>query len=416
VEEFKMVRMTVLCLSMAVLAQLMPQGCPLTPADKPPDAERRSILTAASAPTTAAVGETITLTATAASDVEGGALAYSWIQTAGPGVQILNANQPTASFVAPSLASDATLTFAVMTANERGDAGRANISVLVQADPDYGQDQSGTTASGAPIARAGPDRDVTEAVLVTLDASNSRGDSLTYEWEQTSGTNVELTDADQVKATFTAPAFEIGETNELEFTLTVRDRRGRSSQDTLVLTVIEGTGAEPTPHVLLHTSMGDIRLELDRTKAPTTVNNFLQYVEDGFYDGTIFHRVIPDFVVQGGGFEPGLVEKETRDPITNESNNGLSNTRGTVAMARTSDPNSATSQFYINLKDNSGTLDYQSPSSPGYAVFGTVTAGMDVVDAIAAVETGSQGGMQDVPVEDVILIEARRVAKSASSD
>jgi peptidyl-prolyl cis-trans isomerase B (cyclophilin B) len=410
-----MVRMTVMCLAAGVLAQLLPQGCPLVPLDKPANAERRSILTSASAPETAAVGETVTLTATAAADVDGGALAYSWLQMAGPGVQILNANQSTASFVAPSLASDATLAFAVSTTNERGDVGRANASVLVQADPNYGQDQLGPSASGAPVARAGPDREVTEAVLVTLDGTNSRGDSLTYQWEQTSGTTVELTDADTARATFTAPAFEIGGTNEVGFKLTVRDRRGRSSQDSLMLTVIEGTGAEPKPHVLLHTSMGDITLELDRTKAPITVNNFLQYVKDGFYDGTVFHRVIPDYIIQGGGFEPGLVEKETRDPITSESNNGLSNTRGTIAMARTSDPNSATSQFFINVKDNVG-LDYKSATSPGYAVFGTVTSGLDVVDAIAAVETESRGGMQDVPVEDVLLIEARRVTAQAAGD
>ncbi|MBS1223205.1 MAG: hypothetical protein H6R23_2825, partial [Proteobacteria bacterium] len=139
-----MVRMTVLCLATGMLAQVMPEGCTLGQTDKPPDTERRSILTGASAPETAEVGEMVTLTATAAADVDGGALAYAWLQTGGPGVQILNANQAAASFVAPSLAQDATLAFAVTTANERGDVGRAKVSVLVQADPNYGSGDSST--------------------------------------------------------------------------------------------------------------------------------------------------------------------------------------------------------------------------------------------------------------------------------
>ncbi len=407
-----MVRMTVLCLAAVSLAQILPQGCPLGPSgNNTSPTQRLTIETTAEAPESAQVGETVELSATASADVEGGAMAYAWLQTAGPGVQIQGANQPSATFVAPSLASDAALRFIVTTTNERGDAGRAQASVLVQADPDHGSDDGSTGGSGAPVARAGPDRQVTEAELATLDASNSRGDGLSYLWTQVSGTVVTLTGPDTVRATFTAPAFVAGAANQLEFSLRVRDSRGRSASDTVVLTVIEGTGADPTPQVLLHTSMGDITVELDRAKAPVTVNNFLQYVKDKFYDGTIFHRVKPDFVIQGGGFDADLVEKETRDPIANESNNGLSNTRGTIAMARTTDPNSATSQFYINLTDNSGTLDYRSSSSPGYAVFGTVVSGMDVVDAIAAVATGSEGGMQDVPLEDVLLIEARRVAE-----
>lgn len=162
--------------------------------------------------------------------------------------------------------------------------------------------------------------------------------------------------------------------------------------------------------VTLHTNYGDIAVELYNDKAPATVENFLRYVDAGFFDNTIFHRVIDGFMVQGGGFEPGMVQKETFDPIKNEANNGLSNTRGTLAMARTNDPHSATAQFFINVKDNEF-LDFQSESMQGwgYCVFAEVTDGMDVVDKIKNVKTGTSGFHQDVPVEDVVL---ERVSKS----
>lgn len=156
--------------------------------------------------------------------------------------------------------------------------------------------------------------------------------------------------------------------------------------------------------VKLHTSMGTIVLELDKEKAPITAENFLNYARDGFYNGTIFHRVIDGFMIQGGGMEPGMKEKPTRDPIKNEADNGLSNLRGTIAMARTPDPNSASSQFFINVKDNHF-LDFKAPTPDGwgYCVFGRVVDGMDVVDAIKAVETTSQGPHQDVPKDDVVI-------------
>ena len=153
--------------------------------------------------------------------------------------------------------------------------------------------------------------------------------------------------------------------------------------------------------VTLHTTLGDITIEFFPDQAPTTVQNFLQYVEDGFFDGTIFHRVIPGFMVQGGGFAADMRQKPTRDPIANEADNGLKNTRGTLAMARTSDVNSATAQFFINLSDNPF-LDHGARDF-GYAVFGRVSEGMDVVDAIARVKTGSHGGHQDVPVEPITV-------------
>ncbi|EQC45562.1 peptidylprolyl isomerase [Bacteriovorax sp. Seq25_V] len=156
--------------------------------------------------------------------------------------------------------------------------------------------------------------------------------------------------------------------------------------------------------VLMKTTKGDIELELFDTKAPITVKNFLSYVNDGFYNGTIFHRVIDNFMIQGGGFDINLKQKDTKAPIKNEATNGISNTNGTIAMARTSVVDSATAQFFINVKDNtfldnSGT----SPSQYGYAVFGKVTKGMSVVNAIKKVQTSRNGGMGDVPVQNIII-------------
>jgi peptidyl-prolyl cis-trans isomerase B (cyclophilin B) len=156
--------------------------------------------------------------------------------------------------------------------------------------------------------------------------------------------------------------------------------------------------------IRMQTNHGTIELELDHDKAPKTVANFEQYVKDGFFDGTIFHRVINGFMIQGGGFEPGMKQKPTREPIINEAANGLSNLTGTIAMARTNDPHSATAQFFINVADNKF-LDHTSPSGQGwgYTVFGKVTNGMDVVNSIKEVTTGNSGGHQDVPVEDVVI-------------
>jgi len=159
--------------------------------------------------------------------------------------------------------------------------------------------------------------------------------------------------------------------------------------------------------VKLHTNHGIITLELDAEKAPKTVENFLQYVRDGFFDGTIFHRVIDGFMIQGGGFEPGMMQKPTRSPIKNEADNGLANAVGTIAMARTNDPHSATAQFFINVKDNAA-LDYKSstPQGWGYAVFGKVIDGMEVVDKIRQVPTGAGGPgnrFSDVPATPVVL-------------
>jgi peptidyl-prolyl cis-trans isomerase B (cyclophilin B) len=167
--------------------------------------------------------------------------------------------------------------------------------------------------------------------------------------------------------------------------------------------------ADPAAHpqVTLTTSQGTITIELYPDKAPVTVRNFLDYVKSGFYDNTVFHRVIPEFMIQGGGFEPGMRQKTTQAPIKNESANGLSNARGTLAMARTSDPDSASSQFFINLKDNSFLDKAQARDRVGYCVFATVVQGMDVVDKIAAVSTGNRSGHQNVPLADVVVQSAR---------
>jgi peptidyl-prolyl cis-trans isomerase B (cyclophilin B) len=159
--------------------------------------------------------------------------------------------------------------------------------------------------------------------------------------------------------------------------------------------------------VILHTNKGDITLELDNAKAPVTVKNFLEYVNSGFYNGTIFHRVIDNFMIQGGGFEPGMKQKQTRAPIKNEADNGLTNDVYTIAMARTSDPQSATAQFFINVKDNSF-LNFTAPTMQGYGycVFGKVVKGQDIVDAIRKVQTGTRSGFQDVPLEDVVITKA----------
>ena len=184
--------------------------------------------------------------------------------------------------------------------------------------------------------------------------------------------------------------------------------RGRLSSAlclALVMVMPVGSAAQgENPVVVIETSMGGITVELFPDRAPKSVENFLAYVSQGFYDGTIFHRVISDFMIQGGGFTADMQKKDTRAPIENEADNGLKNGRGTLAMARTPEIHSATGQFFINVKDNAF-LDYKGPSAAdfGYAVFGQVTEGLDVVDKIKSVKTGGAGPYQDVPVEAVVI-------------
>ncbi|MEG1052787.1 MAG: peptidylprolyl isomerase [Janthinobacterium sp.] len=178
-----------------------------------------------------------------------------------------------------------------------------------------------------------------------------------------------------------------------------------------VVAAAPATAVNPTPHVALKTSMGEIVLELDQEKAPKSVANFLQYVNSGYYKGTVFHRVIDGFMIQGGGFDKNMKQKPTKAPIKNEAQNGLHNVTYSIAMARTGDPHSATAQFFINVGDN-GALDYPGRDGFGYTVFGKVVSGMDVVDRIKAVPVADKGPHQNVPVTPVV-IESATLLKSA---
>ena len=175
----------------------------------------------------------------------------------------------------------------------------------------------------------------------------------------------------------------------------------------LMLTFSLFTFAVSAETVIMETNMGEIEIELNETKAPITVKNFLSYVDDKFYDGLIFHRVINNFMIQGGGYDENMKEKKTKAPIKNEAKNGLTNDVGTIAMARTADPDSASSQFFINVNDNSS-LNYPSPDGHGYAVFGKVTKGMHVVNRIKTVKTGNLSGHANVPMDAVIIKKAYR--------
>jgi cyclophilin family peptidyl-prolyl cis-trans isomerase len=253
-------------------------------------------------------------------------------------------------------------------------------------------------------ADAGDDRVAAAGLMVTLDGNGSdagvSGGTLSFAWTQTDGPDVELSNATSATPQFTVPEGA----ESLTFELMISNEEGGTGTDSVTITVAAD------PHVRLDTSMGNILLSMLVDDAPISTNNFMQYVVDGFYDATIFHRVPENFVIQGGGFLPGLIAQEPlRDPIVNEFSPDRPNVRGTLAMAKTSDPDSATSQFFINTKDNPS-LDNTS-NSGGFTVFGEVVEGLDVVDEIQAVETGSQqdpdgNTFNDVPVDDVLILTA----------
>lgn len=284
---------------------------------------------------------------------------------------------------------------------------------LLNADGSINTDEQPSAVNRPPVAKAERDHKTAAGLKVTLDGNGSTDpdfDDLTFAWSQTAGTTVTLSDSTKAQPTFTAPAGP----DHLEFSLTVTDEGGLTASDTVAIDVVS------SPNVRLVTTKGDIVLTLLVSDAPITTNNFLQYVEDRFYDGTIFHRVVntPNpFVIQGGGFFPDLSQPSgLRDPIQNEFSATRSNIRGTIAMAKTSDPNSATSQFFVNLADNSTSLD-DTTNSGGFAVFGSVIAGLDVVDAIAGVPVSTQQNpqgqsFQDVPV-DPILINSATIEEGA---
>ncbi len=190
-----------------------------------------------------------------------------------------------------------------------------------------------------------------------------------------------------------------------------KDKAGVSEEGNATKNAIEKTKQTDVgpKKVKLTTSMGDIVIELNEDAAPVTVKNFLRYTEERFYNGTIFHRVMPNFMIQGGGFSADMIQKPTHEPIINEANNGLKNDRGTITMARTNNPNSATCQFFINHTDNDF-LNYGGPNKPGYAVFGKVVEGMDVVDKIASVQTANKGRYANVPVKAIVIESAKVVS------
>ena len=422
-----MIRFALLTLAIVSLLPTAPLGCPpmQSSSDEISPTARTIITTTAEAlnadtgqpAETVAYRRTVMLRASATASNGEGTVSYAWLQTSGPGVQITDADQPVANFVAPSVKTDQTIVIMVTARGETSGIGRAEVRVLIVADPNFTpynwgtfSSSTGATATG-PIADAGQKQSGLPGATITLDGSHSSGNGLTYHWRQASGRTAVLSGADAVSASVTLPAYVADGDNDLVFELTVTDMDNNTASDLVTVKISNPDVSDR--RVVVATSLGNFTIELNPELAPITVENFLQYVDDGFYDGTLFHRVIPNFVVQGGGFTPGLNAKQAGDPITNESSNGLKNVRGSVAMARQSDPDTATSQWYVNLADNDF-LDY-TEGKPGYAVFGTVVASMDVVDRISTVTTETRSGFQDVPVEDVTILSIRREGTSASA-
>lgn len=406
-----MTRSLVLAIAAVTLAQVLPSGCPFNVASNNNTADlptRGLIPTSATAePGPVAAGTSVALLA--AADSSSGAVSFNWVQVSGPGAKIQGAGSATASFTAPSLKSQQTLRFMVTTSDSAGDVGSAAVEVVVAADPKIAVDVP-------PVAKAGGDQVVIGGAIVTLNGVSSIGQNLTFNWTQTSGSpQVSLGGAQSAVATFTAPTFVAGSSNLSVFELTVTDAKQRTSRDSMNV-IVRDPNDQTKTRVRIKTNAsggaGDIVVELEDAKSPITVANFLSYVDEGHFDGTIFHRVIKDFVIQGGEFLPDLTRVPEHDPIVLESNNGLHNVRGSIAMARTSDPNSASAQFFINVVDNSSSLDRKDDNNPGYAVFGTVITGMDVVDAISQVRTVTKGFppdvLEDCPFDDVIMNQVRR--------
>lgn len=342
---------------------------------------------------TVAAGATVTLDGTGSSDPDpGDTLAYTWTQTEGDPVSLSDATAAQPAFTAPDAAG--ILAFQLEVSDGVGGEASSQLSIRVL----------------KPVA--GEDHLVVPGVIVTLDGSESAGPAgttLEFDWSQISGPEVTLSAPTAAQTVFTVPAGEADGTL-LTFRLTIRDSTGATATDDIDLTL------ETDPVVRLETTMGNIDMEMFIDGAPRTVLNFCQYVEDRYYDGIIFHRVVSDFVVQGGGLLPDLSEKPgQRDPVANEFSPDRSNVEWTVAMARRSGlPDSADAQFFINLKDNSGPPANLDAVDGGFTVFGRVVdpASQAVVDAIAAVPVSSQQsptgtGFSNVPVDDIIITRAR---------
>lgn len=404
-----MLRIALIGLTLSTLAQVLP-GCPTSTPD-PQVVDRGRIETSASssAPPSTSVGVEVELRASA----DGDDVSYSWLQTAGPGVQIRDANSRIARFTAPSLADSKTLRFQVTTRNAGGDVGSAEVKVIVAADPNFGQSGNlfgGGTSGSVLIARAGTDKSAEEGSTVQLSGLGSSGPIVAFAWRQTAGTGVILSAPNAATTSFTAPAFLTASPNRLEFELTVRDAGGLNSRDRVAVTVTEANDPDgggnngDKPRVRVVTTMGDFVIELDRERAPNTVQNFLDYADENFFDSTLIHRVVPGFVIQGGGFNAGLIEKTpTRPALRSEAPNGNTNVRGTVSMAlRGGNPDSGTTQWFVNLVDNTF-LDNQR-----FTVFGRVVEGISIVDTIGTVATTTRNGLQDVPVTDILITDVRR--------
>ncbi len=333
-----------------------------------------------------AKNDTVTLAGSGQGGI--GTLTYRWQQTGGTTVTLDDPNAASTTFTAPDPGANETLTFELVVSDGEGQSSKDTIDVELIA---------------VLTAQAGGDETGTPGLTVSLEglALAATGE-VTYEWVQTAGTTVTLDDANSASPTFVAPLMDDDET--LSFTLTVTDEA--SDSDTATVDVLIDV-----PRVRFSTSMGEFTILLRPDVAPIGVENFLRYVDEDFYPGLLMHRIIPDFVVQGGGWHPDLSATSRYSGIQIESDNGLDNVRGSVAYARTSEPDSATSEFFVNLIDNVD-LDYVSDQSPGYAVFGRIVEGMDVIDDMAAVETHSEQVpwdpnvvFDDVPVEDILINE-----------
>lgn len=320
----------------------------------------------------------------------------AWQQTAGPNVVLTGAGSAVTTFTAPDVDEATTLTFEFSAVDAAGGSAQDTVDVLVVSSL---------------TAQAGADTTVPPGSQVTLQGVGvAPVGEVSYAWQQTQGESVELQDANTANVTFIAPGGE--DDKELVFELTVIDENNDTATDSVTITV-------HAPRVRFSTTMGEFVILLRTDKAPIGTENFLRYVNEGFYPGLIMHRVIPGFVVQGGGWYPDLSQTLRYAGIPLETNNGLSNQRGWVAYARTSDPNSATSEFFVNLVDNTAegeaqhdytNLDYINAQNPGYAVFGRIVEGMDVIDAMAQVETDSYQApwdpyptFDDVPVEPIVI-------------
>lgn len=401
-----MLRVSCLFLASSFLAQLLPVGCPAGGNNSDDDLPDRGVIALqATATPSANAGDRVSMTVRTVQDSADAR--FSWLQISGQGVRIDDSETSSASFIAPSLQSTQTLRFRVTARNSAGEVGSAEVKTIVAADPNFGS-SSGSGGGGSQgtslVARAGADKSAEEESTVTLDGSASVGSGLSFQWRQLRGADVTINNATSMRATFVAPAFESEGDNTLEFELVVRDSSARIARDRVLITITQKTGIVTKPRVRFRTSLGDFVMEMESQRSPNTVANFLQYVDENFYDNTIVHRVVPGFVIQGGGFTSGMVQKTPRAPIDGEAPNGLSNVRATVAMALTAgNPDSGTSQWFVNLVDNTF-LDRQN-----FTVFARVVEGMNVVDQIATVQTTSRNGFDDVPVTEVIVFDVERL-------